>query len=777
MTDERPILAEGERYTTHLDPLQRGGGEKFQPQSIDQTRTNLLPQARALSLRSHQLPDELRGPRTVFYATLLPNFLANGYFPGRLIRELDLVPLGSRRSVGTLRTRTRTTEGVPTKTLILAGSEHSFDELISILASDLLATSLRQAREDLREFSELRLPETGDVVPGLEQVLEAGERRMFEAVFHPDPAGEGVGRRPIDPDTYAKWERLVDRFEGEVLSAYRRTVGGLTFVPVVLAADLVPEVAAFNPLRALRPMPVLRPVPQILRSGAAAPTPHASQTRAARREPIAVFDGGTDATSAYFSPFVQVTDLTGLPAEQDPLLHGSLVTSALLYGHIEDGGALPIPPAPVDHFRVFPLGNPGNDPDAYEVLDRITATVRDHRYDIVSLSVGPDEAVEDGEEPTRWTAELDALAYEHGVLFVSAAGNNGLRDQATGLNRVQPPGDMVNGLAIGASDVPEPEAPWDRTAYSAIGPGRPGATVQPVGIAFGGVDQVRPFKGVYGNGGRLALAGTSFSAPTIARSLADLAGRIGRLADANTLRAFAAHFAVNCDPPRQIEVGHGRLHEDYADVLECEPNAVTVLFRGTAQRGQVDRLRLPYPDGVVDRGIVDIRWTLAFASPTDPTEAAEYTKAGLDLLFRPHASIHSLTLNGRTSKVDMRRDVDVDLVREALSRGGNLSTHPRTEAGRGGPETQRREDGKWETIRRQAVRMYARRVFQPTLDVVYYARDGGVLVTDAPPIPYSLLVTIEAPAGVDLYDRAQAEFRLLTPVRVQARAAVRVPSA
>jgi subtilisin family serine protease len=93
----------------------------------------------------------------------------------------------------------------------------------------------------------------------------------------------------------------------------------------------------------------------------------------------------------------------------------------------------------------------------------------------VSLSLGPSLPVDDRTEPHAWTARLDEIAEQRGVLFVTAVGNNGEDDAASGLNRVQVPSDMVNALAVGACDRPASEAGWARAPYSAVGPGRPGA--------------------------------------------------------------------------------------------------------------------------------------------------------------------------------------------------------------------------------------------------------------------------------------------------------------
>ena len=69
---------------------------------------------------------------------------------------------------------------------------------------------------------------------------------------------------------------------------------------------------------------------------------------------IGVFDGGVDQKSSYFGPFVTARDLTSEAPEPTLMQHGTLVTSALLFGHISPGAPLPQPIARVAHYRVLP---------------------------------------------------------------------------------------------------------------------------------------------------------------------------------------------------------------------------------------------------------------------------------------------------------------------------------------------------------------------------------------------------------------------------------------
>lgn len=764
MPESRPLLADAERYTTTIDPVSRGGGEKFHPRSVQQAREHLLPQAIELRRRLQELPPDRRGPKVVFFATLLPNYLANTYYPRQLLSYLNLVPLGSLRSTGTLRTERRERAETPTKTLVLAGDDAAIQGLARLLEGAVIARTPKQALEDLRQIEELRIPELPDVagVAG----AEPAPLGIYEAVFHPDSEGLGVVRQPIDEATFEKWRRVVANEEGEILETYRREIGGLTFVPVRLATHAVPVVAAFNPLRSLRPLPELRPLPDVMRGGPTIPAPPAG-LRPRRAAPIAVFDGGMDAGAPHFQPYVTLTDLATRPTDARALGHGTAVTSALLYGHLGGAVEVPQPPAPVHHYRVLPA-NPNVDPNLYVLLDQIQDTVRNGpRYDLVSLSVAPYESVDDASAPSRWTATLDELAYERDVLFVVAAGNNGGDDPATGLNRVQLPGDMVNGIAVGACTTPEPESPWARADYSAIGPGRPGARIQPMGVAFGGTTG-RLFECVTATGSLGGWTGTSFAAPFVAGGLASLSAALGARSDPDTLRCLAVHSAERSAPDQRDQLGYGRLPRDFAQALEGDDGSVTLIYRGRAERRRVDRLLIPFPGGIPGGTRVGISWTLAYRSPTDPAEAAEYTKASLDTVFRPHQFMHTLTEDRRSTPVNIREQTTA--IGAALARGATLSAHPRSKSSQGGAEAGLRDDGKWETLRHESVGMLARSLSRPVLDLGYLARDAGALIATAAPIPYTVAVTVRVGGDIDLYSRVTAEYGLLVPIELRSQA-------
>ncbi|MDQ3605533.1 MAG: S8 family peptidase, partial [Gemmatimonadota bacterium] len=575
------------------------------------------------------------------------------------------------------------------------------------------------------------------------------------------------------------FERFVEHvrsLSGEVDREFRRVVGGVTFVPVVLPVEEVFRAPEFNLLRAIRPMPQVRPVPVAVTrdiAGAGAPGPPAADAKPASSEVVAIFDGGLDPASPVFRPFVEYHDLTPEPPRPEYLQHGAMVTSAFLYGPVELGTPLSKPPGAVQHYRVLPPpARPTFDDSLYWVLDRLIETLRAPGAPrIVGLSFGPDTVVEEDAEPDRWTSELDALVAELGVTFVLAAGNNGLEDDALGFNRVMVPADMVNGIGVGACTTRRRGSRLARAPYSAKGWGRPGQRIAPLGVCFGGSDD-EPFV-AFDHCGRLAeTQGTSFAAPLAMRGLCELSAGLGEeRRDPATLRGFAAHFAdrPRGHRPRLRELGFGRLRESYREVWECLPNEVSVVYQDFLSRGASTTMRLPFPDGLSPDTEITLSWTLSYVSSIEPANASEYTRSGFEVVFRPHENLRSIF------EVESKKQLTVlDIVRdrtllEEMLKTGTYSFNDVPPADSGWrklrSESAQRLSGKWETVSHGELRLAAGALLHPRLDLLYLARREGALVdAGVEPLQIALVVTIRAPEGIALYDRVHSQFPVLTPI-------------
>jgi hypothetical protein len=775
----RPILSAGSSFGDDQTRAQ-GHGPKYHPYRYDEVRPLLADQVEHIRSDVAALGDDYRGDRVVLQAKLHPNYLAATHHPRVLRADADLVMVGTRASRGTLRRRSGSDEeNTPTKTLLLAATTNSLDRIGQLLANPAPPEAIADEFVRFESF----------VLPGPERIIRRRSANddedpdaevVWEAVLHPAIDASGVASAAAAERVTAKLERLVERLDGEMRRSYLRHVGSLTFVPIRLGRQHLDELERFNPLRALRPMPHMRRIPETrIRSvdlGATAPEPPSDHPP--REHRIAVFDGGVDTSHPLLSPFVSEGDLTTAPRDDELVGHGTLVSSALLYGHIQPGRPLLPPPAYVDHFRVLPAPpHVDADDEPYWVLDQIVATLRGDpgRWAIVNLSLGPDDsAVDEDVEIDRFTAEIDQLVADLAVTVTVAVGNDGQPTISTlGEDRVMAPADGVNVLAVGSCDDVSPEEP-SRAHYSCVGPGRPGLRVAPLGVAFGGSD-AQHFIGADLGGGYQVNMGTSFAAPTAARGVATLLAPVAF--STNLARAMAAHFAI---PPKKRDlpaVGYGRLRADYRPLLDCATGTVTVVVKDTIERGMTRAYAMPYPLGGIS-GRVKARWTVSFISPIDPQDAVEYTQAGLEVVMRPNATAYTMSLKNSGQKaVDVDLRTDGTLIQNLANQGWELSLNPKTRSGKAvRSEHTLRDEGKWETVMRHEDGANAATLHLPSIWLTYYERAEGQLIPKAiaTELDFTLVMTIEAKTAADLYEqvRSDARFAVLTPLAIPIHARV-----
>ena len=197
---DRPLLVGGEHLRLEIESSRQGGGEKFHPFTVAEATVNLRPQLKTLERSIRDLPDHLRGSQIIFQTTLLPNYLAASYFPSKLLEETGLVAVGSRPAEATHITPTTSTPAT-TKSVIVAGPPESIDRFQRLLSAEpVLGKSLRNAQEQLRELSDIRLATA-------EEILGIGDRpaEVWEAVLHPRGVGAAGELLPLDDATFTKW--------------------------------------------------------------------------------------------------------------------------------------------------------------------------------------------------------------------------------------------------------------------------------------------------------------------------------------------------------------------------------------------------------------------------------------------------------------------------------------------------------------------------------------------------------------------------------------------
>jgi hypothetical protein len=447
---------------------------------------------------------------------------------------------------------------------------------------------------------------------------------------------------------------------------------------------------------------------------------------------VAIFDCGLPKTHP-FGKWASAKEIAGTAAPVEKfLVHGTGVTSAFLFGAIDPALPLPRPYANVDHYRVID-GDPSQDPfELYEVLGRITAALDGKHYDFVNFSIGPSLAIED-DDVHAWTAVLDDRFARADTLATVAVGNSGESDDELGLNRVQVPSDCVNALAVGAADTPDDK--WARAPYSNVGPGRSPGLMKPDLVEFGGSLQ-RPFLVIGGSSkpGLEATGGTSFAAPSTLRLGAGIKAHFGSSIGLLAVRALLVHSTEGSEHPHR-EVGWGRVARTLEDIVVCDDDTIRVIYQGDISPTKYIRAPIPLPDGGI-AGNAEIMATLAYKCLTDPHHPSNYTRAGLEVTFRPHDS---------KFKKDDQLHADSKSFFSSIRSGGD-------------EEELRRDAWKWENC------LHASRTFRwsslrnPCFDIHYNARLEGRNFTPAEKLPYALAVTVRAKGIADFYDQVVRKY-------------------
>ena len=266
-----------------------------------------------------------------------------------------------------------------------------------------------------------------------------------------------------------------------------------------------------------------------------------------------------------------------------------------------------------------------------------------------------------------YAARIDAIADRHGVLIVNSAGNLERKDKRrpwdaapgktlayfasrTTLDTILQPTETVRGVSVGALTTPGcGQVPLTPATYSRRGPG----------LQFG----VKPDVAHYGGGAPLkdddptglvscdeagqavAVCGTSYAAPLVARTLAELDMRTEQTLTPRTLRALLLHDADMPEPlqkrglkdlARQF-VGFG-MPGAAERMLVTDDHRITLVFESLLTAGQprpaIMRFHFAWPEQLIDPQTRacsgTVKMTLVYEPPLDPAFGAEFARVNLD---------------------------------------------------------------------------------------------------------------------------------------------------
>lgn len=745
MTELNFLIGRGEVLSAKV-PFPKGGSKPTEIYPFPMAYERLLQRFETTASLLTQI-DERYTPDGVVVAkvTMHPKFTARSYFPHALFDHLELTPIGSKP--------TAIAPSIPGNGFNLGEQ----CETVSILVAAQKATintsisKLRSINEDSKAGIDLcRIEDicdfnaTDKVAGDLDAARNPG---VFEIGIH--SISDSLTRSMRE-----HFESFIKALGGSVNQDLVFSGKGVTFYSVKGTPDLAREVAKYTTSRVVRQMPRLRDIPvyrrarEVLVSCEIKPQPPISM------EPrVAILDGGLP-QGIIASNWVDnnYTFEDNKNPNADDLSHGQWVSSAFCFGPLKPGGSAPRPYSNFDHFRVLEDDDRIDGEELYRVLNRIDSVLGSRSYDFINLSLGPDIPISDT-DIHAWTSVIDDRLGDGTMFMTIAAGNNGAMDSSTGLNRIQVPSDVVNGVAIGAADKSSRE--WNRAGYSAVGPGRSPGFVKPDLVAFGG-SGAEYFHAVgMGSDSNLEpLTGTSFAAPLVLRSAVGIRAIMGNTLSALAIKALLIHSAQR-DGKDFREVGWGRIPNDINDIVVSPPGIARIVYQGSLTPSKTIRASIPLPTGPL-QGMVKISATMCIACKIDPSTPSSYTKSGLTIRFRPKVAKERSPARGLTPH-------DALSIDSAADRSSSFFSQTDFDPER----VLRRDSGKWETTMHNTVNMRGSSLENPVFDIHYHAREQGGLWKNPDNITYGLIVTIEAKRHKTLFSDILAANEVLTQIRPQ----------
>lgn len=721
MNPDNFMLGYGERLTEPMSPPP-SMMNKPSPYTFQESVARLQPKLQSTAARLAELPAAARpAGKTVAAVTLHPSYVAKSYYPKALFDALHLEQIGSKLTY--VRPEKWTRQGAPEEvrstTIFVEGELSTFTGLSAKL-QELDASST--AGQDLVKIESVAPINDIDRIKGVAATVADTE---LEIVLH-------IGGRRENARILNGFKAYAEEIGLEVNLGSRLQRDGICFIGVKASGAKARELAKFSYLRALRVMPHMRP---ILRStpGLSFQALLPSGTPVDPGVRVAVFDGGVPAGTA-IEAWIRRFDADGVGAADHEMQgHGVAVTGALLLGPLQSGIAPPTPYCYVDHYRV--LDGEGEE-DELTVIKRIVKVIEANNYSYVNLSLGPDIPIDD-DDINPWTAVLDPLFYEKQILATIATGNDGEKDEASGNARIQPPSDAANGLAVGAADRTADN--WSRASYSSFGPGRAPGIIKPDVLCFGG-SPAEPFQ-LMGLSGlnTVQATGTSFASPLALRTALGIRAYFGEVLSPVALKALLVHSAQLPDGLETKHCGWGRVPLDFRDIVATTGDTVRVVYQGTLSPAEWMNVPVPLPSGTL-QGMVRVNATICYFSDTDPEDPVNYTKAGIEVRFRPHADKRKGGSGQQypDSKSFFKKGTFNELFDDDLNHNAHF----------------------WETTLSESLNMRATSLHEPVFNLHYNARDGGARAdSGASPIKYAMVVTVSAPRNSDLYSRTVSRYR------------------
>ena len=375
---------------------------------------------------------------------------------------------------------------------------------------------------------------------------------------------------------------------------------------------------------------------------------------------VAVVDSGiTDAVSCLNS-WVSHRRSTVATGYRN-VTHGTFVGGLIVYGDrlnpsLEDVSS---DPCGLVDIQVMPNDNPDHGDTDFlfepEFLIALENALREHAdtCKVWNISLGTNEVCTE-DEFSPLAVELDDLQERYSVTFVLAAGNYTLppllsyprSGDEVHRGRITPPADSVVGVTVGAIShvsyrgTPDPNEN-EASPFSRHGPG-PNQIIKPDLVHYGGtctrdVSQRSGIRSITESGIGENF-GTSFAAPLVSRTLAQIYHKVFPTPDPVLARALLIHHAR--DPRSRGRVPDGE--EDCLGFgrpapppycLKCSPHEMTLIFSDVLVPGLYSEWdNFPYPRSLSRNGryFGHVAMTVAFAPVRGARWGIEYCETHIE---------------------------------------------------------------------------------------------------------------------------------------------------
>lgn len=724
------IIGYGETLTSQVE-IASGGGPKKHPYSMFEARQRFAKKLGAIIDDIESKPvDECPNNEVVVKFIQHPSYLAKSYYPKPFFKRFGMKDLGSRSmriKPEKWAIKKHPEEGL-TSCIYVSASKECYRTILNIVENGKVDDATLGALQTIEDIASLT------PIEKIKNISDDEGKLNLEIAIHASKDERYI------VDSFINY--IIDN-GGFVRADKIKTVGGLTFLSATIEKGKEEKIAAFSHLRVLRSMPKLRfnkpdTIRSVLNENFSLPNSPAVNEDIR----VCLFDGGLGDHHLLGQWAREIVPNSVNSAHPELLSHGGEVCATYLFGpHVSGSSELPTPYTKVDVVRV--LSPTDVDPDLFDVLDRIESVLKEKEYKYINLSLGPRLAIDD-DDVHVWTSVLDSLLQDGSCLATVATGNDGELEGEYA--RIQPPSDMVNCFAIGASDSQSEE--WGRAPYSCIGPGRSPGLVKPDGVMFGGSNS-ELFK-VYSplTHQIIGTAGTSYAAPFALRVAAGIDAITNFDLKPSTVKALMIHHANN-EGGELREVGWGRMPATPEEVIECLDDEAIIVYQGDLYPSQHVRIPIPVPDDI-DCTWVHLKATFCFHTITDPEHPLHYTRGGLDITFRPNEARYKTTEQGHSDTKTFFSDKNLYPTEEEL-----------------------RDDAyKWETCISREDRFKKTTLKTPSFDVKYHNREQGGTTPqnrDREPIPYSLILSIRAKGDSTVYNKVLQQNRTLQAVNIANR--------